>query len=54
MDNSPKTEKYPDIEYVLHIYDTIWDYLQTATVYYGKNVPLFRRNGYRKSGAMIP
>ena len=31
MDNSPKTEKYPDIEYVLHIYDTIWDYLQTAT-----------------------
>ena len=23
-------------------------------VYYGKNVPLFRRNGYRKSGAMIP
>lgn len=26
MDNLPKTEKYPDIEYVLHIYDTIWDY----------------------------
>ena len=23
-------------------------------VYYGKNVPLFRRNGYRKPGAMIP
>ena len=23
-------------------------------VYYGKNVPLFQRNGYRKSGAMIP
>ena len=23
-------------------------------VYYGKNVPLFRRNGYRKSGTMIP
>ena len=23
-------------------------------VYYDKNVPLFRRNGYRKSGAMIP
>ena len=22
--------------------------------YYGKNVHLFRRNGYRKSGAMIP
>ena len=22
-------------------------------VYYGENVPLFRRNGYRKSGAMI-
>lgn len=26
MDNSPKIEKYPDIEYVLHIYDIIWDY----------------------------
>lgn len=25
-----------------------------AIVYYGKNVPLFRRNGYRKPGAMIP
>lgn len=24
------------------------------TVYYGKNVPLFRRNGYRESGAGIP
>ena len=23
-------------------------------VYYGKNIPLFRRNGYRMSGAMIP
>ena len=23
-------------------------------VYYGKNVPPFRRNGYRKSGTMIP
>ena len=22
--------------------------------YYGSNVPLFRRNGYRQSGAMIP
>lgn len=27
---------------------------QEPVVYYGKNVPLFRRNGYRKSGAMIP
>lgn len=26
----------------------------TVGVYYGKNVPLFRRNGYRKPGAMIP
>lgn len=26
MGNSSKKEKYPDIEYVLHIYDTIWDY----------------------------
>ena len=22
--------------------------------YYGSNVPLFRRNGYRQSGVMIP
>ena len=28
--------------------------MDETTVYYGKNVPLFRRNGYRKSGAMIP
>lgn len=27
----------------------IWD-----TEYYGSNVPLFRRNGYRQSGVMIP
>lgn len=26
MGNSSTKEKYPDIEYVLHIYDTIWDY----------------------------
>ncbi len=32
----------------------IKDILIISTVYYGKNVPLFRRNGYRKSGAMIP
>mgnify|MGYP002644976122 CR=1 FL=1 len=25
-----------------------------ADEYYGSNVPLFRRNGYRQSGAMIP
>ena len=30
MDNSSKTEKYPDIEYVLHIYDTIWDYYKKS------------------------
>ena len=27
--------------------------IRTLTVYYDENVPLFRRNGYRKSGAMI-
>ena len=32
------------------VYEGTDDYL----VYYGENVPLFRRNGYRKSGAMIP
>ena len=25
-----------------------------AREYYGSNVPLFRRNGYRQSGTMIP
>lgn len=30
------------------------DRLKALLVYYGKNVPLFRRNGYRKPGAMIP
>ena len=33
-------------------------YLQERIVkkneYYGSNVPLFRRNGYRQSGTMIP
>ena len=28
--------------------------LLSAIEYYGSNVPLFRRNGYRQSGAMIP
>ena len=28
--------------------------IRYSDVYYGKNVPLFRRNGYRKPGAMIP
>ena len=26
----------------------------TDCEYYGSNVPLFRRNGYRQSGVMIP
>ena len=32
----------------------IYKYHISEDVYYGKNVPLFRRNGYRKPGAMIP
>ena len=31
-----------------------YGHLEAPRVYYGKNVPLFRRNGYRKPGAMIP
>ena len=27
---------------------------QIPDEYYGSNVPLFRRNGYRQSGVMIP
>ena len=30
------------------------DVMLEPGVYYGKNVPLFRRNGYRESGAGIP
>ena len=46
-------------DFVLHQYISIaWDYatlnILNNRVYYGKNVPLFRRNGYRKSGTMIP
>ena len=35
-------------------YDVEISNLSIYGVYYGKNVPLFQRNGYRKSGAMIP
>ena len=28
--------------------------LHSIPEYYGSNVPLFRRNGYRQSGVMIP
>ena len=35
--------------------DLLKSFFRSRTVvYYGKNVPLFRRNGYRKPGAMIP
>ena len=34
--------------------DEILEICRKLDVYYGKNVPLFRRNGYRKPGAMIP
>ena len=30
-----------------------WD-KNPSSEYYGSNVPLFRRNGYRQSGTMIP
>ena len=30
-----------------------WGCIAATPEYYGLNVPLFRRNGYRKSGAMI-
>lgn len=33
--------------------DSIKDEIQYIE-YYGSNVPLFRRNGYRQSGTMIP
>ena len=32
----------------------LWSWAEVIFVYYGENVPLFRRNGYQKSGAMIP
>ena len=42
-------------EYIVENYDGVYFGVRSHTgVYYGKNVPLFRRNGYRKPGAMIP
>ena len=40
MEFSSRMKDYYDLYYI-------------ANVYYGENVPLFRRNGYRKSGTMI-
>ena len=34
-------------------HDIIWQLYRLENVYYDENVPLFRRNGYRKSGTMI-
>lgn len=36
------------------VFKALKEIQEVTFVYYGKNVPLFRRNGYRKSGAMIP
>ena len=36
------------------VYECFKKIVENRSVYYGKNVPLFQRNGYRKSGAMIP
>ena len=56
-----KSLKYSQREIALSVHssrNTVKEVVDLATalkiVYYGKNVPLFRRNGYRKSGAMIP
>ena len=44
---------YPDVARLLHKKpETV--YKSVIREYYGSNVPLFRRNGYRQSGAMIP
>ena len=45
-----------DVSELVHLTDKLiyHDFIRAAAVYYGKNVPLFRRNGYRKPGAMIP
>lgn len=45
---------YQDFNYEME--DNSWVHLefQSTNEYYGSNVPLFRRNGYRQSGTMIP
>ena len=45
------TQLQPDVRAYLHGGEVIKRYISE---YYGSNVPLFRRNGYRQSGAMIP
>ena len=58
MNDIVDKEIYIEILRILAVLFVIFNhtdgYYLYYSVYYGKNVPLFRRNGYRKSGAMIP
>lgn len=55
VDTSTKIASFHEVEAsdLLHFeqYENFMNYLAE---YYGSNVPLFRRNGYRQSGTMIP
>ena len=52
--NVPNVIKYGFTMLVVLLLWQCFRWSSIADVYYGENVPLFRRNGYRKSGAMIP
>lgn len=57
MNASVAIQSLPDAandEELIRIVDEVIAYIKSTGVYYGENVPLFRRNGYQKSGAMIP
>ena len=53
--NTPKTKTGRPLmpSAVNNVLYNIIDAYNKADVYYDENVPLFRRNGYRKSGTMI-
>lgn len=49
-----KANQLKPFDYVQYLLEEIPQHMEDTDVYYGENVPLFRRNGYQKSGAMIP
>mgnify|MGYP004539505987 CR=1 FL=1 len=58
-DNSKKMFLQEILQYwILSVKDSKWkaerERRYVIFEYYGSNVPLFRRNGYRQSGTMIP
>ena len=49
LSKSPELCNYTAMQFIREVLEP-----QYTDEYYGSNVPLFRRNGYRQSGTMIP